>query len=246
MSKDIPLSKLEDGFRKGIVHIQKMIDSSIILHKSEHHSMSIAISILTHEELAKLRDMVVHISDHKPIIWKEWKEISGGGSHKTKLKKLYDDVLNDVLQMGPTHHEKVQELNQKIGGNDVTDFPIRADMERQISLLENLNDIKKECIYLDWKDGDWITFEINTTTHERAALAEVLYVQNLLTFLTVQLEYKYPTVFLDERSFKFKAYKNEPIRKQLDGIENYTKTKTFAEKNQTATSVIKKYSKQTE
>ena len=246
MSKDIPLSKLEDGFRKGVVHIQKMIDSSTILHKSEHHSMSIAISILTHEELAKLRDMVVHIRDQKPIIWKEWKEISGGGSHKTKLEKLYDDALNDVLQMGPTHHEKVQELNQKIGGNDITGFPIRADMERQISLLKNLNDIKKECIYIDWKDGDWITFEINTTTHERAALAEVLYVQNLLTFLTVQLEYKYPTVSLDERSFKFKAYKNEPIGKQLVGIENYTKTKTFAEKNQTATSVIKKYSKQTE
>ena len=246
MSKDIPLSKLENGFKKGIVHIQRMIDSSIILHKSEHYSMSIAISILTYEELAKLRDMVVHIRDQKPIIWKEWKEISRGGSHKTKLEKLYDDVLNDVLQSGPAHHEKVQELNQKIGGNDITDFPIQADMERRISLLKNLNDIKKECIYLDWKDGDWITFDINTTTHEQAALAEVLYVQNLLTFLTVQLEYKYPTVSLDERSFKFKAYKNEPIRKQLGDIENYTKTKTFAEKNQTATSVIKKYSKQAE
>ena len=244
MSEDIPLSKLEDGFRKGIVHIQKMIDSSIILHKSEHHSMSIAISILAHEELAKLRDMVVHIRDQKPIIWKEWKEISGGGSHKAKLEKLYDDALNDVLQMGPAHHEKVREFNRKIGGNGITDFPKRADMERQISLLTNLNYIKKECIYLDWKGGDWITFEINTTTHERAALAEVLYVQNLLTFLTVQLEYKYPTVSLDERSFKFKAYKNEPMRKQLAVIENYTKMKTFAEKNQTATSVIKKYSKQ--
>ena len=246
MSKDIPLPKLENGFRKGIVHIQRMMDSSIILHKSEHHSMSIAISILTHEELTKLRDMVVHIRDQKPIIWKEWKEISRGGSHEAKLEKLYNDALNDVLQMGPAHHEKVQELNRKIGRNDITDFPIRADMERQISLFKNLNDIKKECIYLDWKDGDWITFEINNTTREQAALAEVLHVQNLLTFLTVQLEYKYPTVSLDERSFKFKAYKNEPIRKQLYDIEKYTKTKTFAEKNQTATSVIKKYSKQAE
>ena len=125
-----------------------MMDSGIILHKSEHYSMSISISILTHEELAKLRDIVVHIRDQKPIIWKEWKEISRGGSHKAKLEKLYNDALNNVLQMGQAHHEKVQELNQKIGKNGITDFPIRADMKRQISLLKNLNDIKKECIYL--------------------------------------------------------------------------------------------------
>ena len=135
--------------------------------------------------------------------------------------------------MGSAHHEKVQELNQKIGSNDITDFPIRADMERQISLLKNLNDIKKKNAFtLTGRTANWITFEINTTTHEQAALAEVLHVQNLLTFLTVQLEYKYPAVPLDERSFKFKAYKNEPIKKQLGGIEDYTKTKTFAEKNQ--------------
>ena len=243
MSNDIPLSKLENGFRTGIAHIQRMIDSSIILHKSEHHSMSIAISILAHEELTKLRVMVVHIRDQKPLVWKEWKELSRGGSHNIKLEKLYKDALNDVIQMGQAHHEKVQELNQKIGGNNIPDFSIQADMKHEISLFKNLNDIKKECIYLDWKDGDWFTFVINTTPHEQATLAEVLHVQNLLTFLTVQLEYKYPTVSLDEQSFKFKAYKNDPIRKQLVYIEDYAKTKIFAEKNQTAISVIERYSK---
>ena len=98
------------------------------------------------------------------------------------------------------------------------------------------------CIYLDWKDGDWITFETNTNTDERAALAEVLCIQNLLTFVTVQLEHRHPTVSSDERSSGFKAYQNDPIRMQMIAIEEYCKTKTVVEKIQTATSVINRYS----
>ena len=242
MCKDIPLPKLEEGIEKGMKHIQEMNESSRILLESGHHSISIAISVLAHEELAKLRDMVVHLRDKKPITWMEWKELSRGGSHGAKLVKLHKDALNDVIQRGEAHHKDVQELHRKIGANIPMDFPTRADMERQISIFKNLNDVKKECVYLDWKDGDWITFETNTNTDERAALAEVLCIQNLLTFVTVQLEHRHPTVSSDERSSGFKAYQNDPIRMQMIAIEEYCKTKTVVEKIQTATSVINRYS----
>ena len=67
MSKDIPLSKLEKGFHKGFIHVQKMIDSSIVLHESGRYSISIAISILAHEELVKLRYVVAHIRTKNPL-----------------------------------------------------------------------------------------------------------------------------------------------------------------------------------
>ena len=243
MGNDIPLPKLEEGFGKGIIHIYKMVDSSIILHHSKHHSMSIALSILAHEELTKIRSVVGHIRDQEPIDLKEWKELSGGGSHKGKLEKFHTDAFNDIVKICLESSGDVREPDRKIAGDGGADFLDLAGLKHQIPLWSKLDDIKKECMYLDWKGGNWSTFDANTTKDERVALAEFLHVQVLLTLLAIWLEYENLTGPPDKRASKNDVRGYVAIRNKLEGMRDHIKSKPYEETVQTAMSFIRKYSK---
>ena len=244
MGNDIPLSKLEEGFHKGFAHVQKMIDSSIILHESGHHSMSVAIAILAHEEVAKLRYVVAHIRDQEPIILKEWKELSRWGSHNTKLEKFYTDSFNDITQLCSEHPEKVLEVNPNITMKDVRDFPKLAGLEYQTFPWIKLNDIKKECIYLDWKGGGCSTFDVNATIDERAALAGFLHVQVLRTLFVIKSEYEGLEIHLAERTANIDVNEYLAIRNKVEGMLDEITSKSFEKTFMTAMSLIKRYSDQ--
>ena len=246
MDKYIPLSKLEEGIEKGNRHIRDMIDSSRILLESSHYTMSIATSVLILEELTKFRDMVIRLRDKKPFTKSEWDELSRGGSHIIKLVKLFEDVQNEVIQMGERHHRNVQELGRKLGEDVPPDFQTLSDKIPLISKLGNLNIIKKECIYLDWKGGIWQTFETKFSPDNQAILADFLQNLNLLTFLSVLLEHRHPTVLMNEQSSEFKAYQNDPDRIKISEIAKKSKTKEGQEKIQKALTIISSYSEQTD
>jgi AbiV family abortive infection protein len=243
MDEFIPLLKLEEGFEKQTSHIQGMIDSSKILFDSRNNTMSIAISILILEELTKFRDISIHLRERKSITKDEWDALSKIGSHNTKLTKLFENVQEEVIKMGEEHHKKVIELNRKLGENDHLDFESLSKANQHIQQLKNLNTIKKECIYLDWKDGEWNTFETMFVPRGQAILAEVLFYQNLLVFLDIILEHRHPTTSLDEQSPKFKAYQNDPVRQKIAEIDKIRKTKEFKEKIMTAQAIMADYSK---
>ena len=243
MSKDIPLSKLEGGFHDGFAHVQKMIDSSIILHESGRHSMSIAIAILAHEEVSKLRYVVAHIRDQEPIDLKEWKELSGWGSHNAKLEKFYTDSFNDIMKLCAEHPEKVLEVNPDLTMKDVMDFPKLAGPEYRTFPWIKLNDIKKECIYLDWKDDGCSTFDANATRDERVALAEFLHVQVLRTLFVIKPEYEDLEVPLAERTANINVNEYLALRNKAEGMQDEITSKSFEKTFITAMSFIKKYSK---
>ena len=243
MGNDIPLSKLEEGFHKGFAHVQKMIDSSIILHESGHHSTSIAISILAHEELAKLRYVVAHIGDQKPISLKEWKALSRGGSHNAKLEKFYADFYNDIIRLCSERPETVLEANPNLTMDEVRDFPKRVDLKHLTVLGCKLNDIKKECIYLDWNDGDWSTFDNNTTKDERTALASFLHVLVLRTVFVIKPEYDNLEAPLAERVAKVNMSEYAALRNKLEGIQDEITSKSLDKTIQTVMSFIGRYSK---
>ena len=244
MGNDIPVSKLEGGFHKGFAHVQRMIDSSIILHESEHHSMSTAISILVHEELVKLRYVVAHIRDQEPIDLKEWTELSGWGSHNAKLKKFYADYFNDIVKICSEHAETVQEINPDIAIKDIRDFPNQVNQEYQTFPWSKLNDIKKECIYLDWKNGSWSTFDNNAPKDERAALSEFLHLQILSKFFMIKLEYEDLAAPLTERTLNVKMSKYAALGNKVKEMQAENASKSFEETIRTAMFFIKKYSEQ--
>jgi len=124
MVEHIPLSKLEEGFEKGTTHIQNMIDASKTLFDSKHYAMSISISILILEELTKFRVILTHLRKKKQITKEEWDVLSKGGSHDTKLTKLFEDAQDEVIQMGEEHQKRVQELSKKLGEGERSDFQI--------------------------------------------------------------------------------------------------------------------------
>jgi len=113
MVEHVPLSKLEEGFEKGTAHIQNMIDSSKTLFDSKHYAMSISISILILEELTKFRVILIHLRKKKPISKEEWDALSKGGSHDTKLTKLFEDAQDEVIQMGEEHQNRVQKYSDE-------------------------------------------------------------------------------------------------------------------------------------
>ena len=243
MSNDIPLPKLEEGFHKGFAHVQKMIDSSIILHESGHHSMSIATSILAHEELAKLRYIVAHIGDQKHISLTEWKALSRGGSHNAKLEKFYADFYNDIIRLCSERPEAVRKVNPNLTMEEIRDFPKLVDLKHLTFLGCKLNDIKKECIYLDWNDGGWSTFDANTTKDERAALAVFLHVQVFRAFSVIKSEYDDLAVPLAERTAKVNMSEYAALGNKLKETQDESTLKSLEKTIQTVMSFIGKYSK---
>ena len=122
MSTGISLSKLEAGFGIGVNHIQEMLDSSKILFDTKHYTMSIVTSVLVLEEITKIAEISEHIRSKKSISKKEWNKLSGSWSHSTKLTKLVEDAQNKVIEMGEEHHQRVEELNKKLGESGHLDF----------------------------------------------------------------------------------------------------------------------------
>ena len=242
MSNDMPMSKLEEGFHEGFAHVQKMIDSSSVLHKSGHHSTSIAISILAHEELAKLRYVVAHIRDQKPIDLKEWKKLSRGGSHNAKLEKFYADFYNDIIRLCLERPETVLGTNPNLTMEEVRDFPKRVVLKHLTVLGCKLNDIKKECIYLDWNGAAWSTFDNTTTKDERAALAAFLHVLVLRTIFVIKSEYDTLEVPLAEQTAKVNLWGYAATRNKLEGMQDEITSKSLDKTIQTVMASIGKYS----
>lgn len=242
MDEFIPISKLKEGFGIATRHIQNMIDSSKILFDSKHYTTSISLSILTLEELTKFRVILIHFHNKIPITKEEWISLSKGGSHATKLKKIYEDAMKQVIEMGEKHHKKVQELGKKLGQNKLSDFQKITKDNPYVQKLPNLNNIKKDCIYLNWENTDWSTFDTKFTPEGQEIMAEVLFYQNLLLFLEIVLEYRHHTVSLNEKSPRFQEYQNDPIRLKIMEIEKTTTAKEFQEKVAVAQKIMVDYS----
>lgn len=243
MPKDIEISQLKEGFEIGVNHIQKMLDASKILFDAERYTMSISLAILSLEEITKISEISEHIRAKKAISNTKWSKLTQSGSHNTKLTKLFVDSQNKVIEMGEKHHKKVQELSKKLGEIEHFDYQTLSGEKIQMHLLKNLNIIKKECFYLDYKENNWKTFATTFKPKGQAILAEVLYYQNLGILLSIMLQHTTPVASLDEQSPKFKSYRDNPFRKKLEEIREIENTKEFKEKVAVARAILMDYSK---
>jgi len=239
----IPNEKLLDGFLKGIEHIDQLLKSCVKLNESKNYSISIAMSVLAFEELTKLRLIETRLRGNKPIKKQEWISITKGGSHTLKQVKMLDDSMQEVVKMGEGHHKKVQELDKKLGHPIPPSIPeMLKEYEKWKHKMKNLNKIKQDCLYLNWKNSGWSTFAQEYSLKEQEALSEVLFVQNHLLLFDLILEYKFPSVPLNEKSIKFQQYRDDPIRKKQVEIHKKSQSNDFKKKISVAKSIIENYS----
>ena len=152
-------------------------------------------------------------------------------------------ISTDIVKICSEHAETVLEVNPDIAIKDVRDFPKQVYQEYQTFPWSKLNDIKKECIYLDWKDGNWSTFDDNASKDERAALAAFLLVQILSAFYVVKSKYENLVVPLTERTANVNMSEYAALGNKVKEMQAENASKSFEETIKTAMSFIKKYSK---
>lgn len=239
----IPHEKLEDGFQKCILHLDQLLESSVKLHELKNYSVSIALSILAFEELTKLRLIETRLRSNQNIKKEEWTRMTKGGSHTLKQVKILDDAMQEIVKMGKEHHKKVQELDKKLGHPIPPSIPeLLQEYKKWKYQMKNLNKIKQDCLYLDWKNSGWSTFAQNHSLKEQESLSEILFVRNYLLLFDFILEYKFPTVSFNENSPKFKDYRDDPIRKKQLEIHKKAQSNDFKKKTSIAKSIIENYS----
>jgi len=239
----IPNEKLLDGFLKEIKHIEQLLEASKQLHESKFYGVSIAISILAFEELPKLRLIETRLRESQPIKKQEWLSIVKGGSHNLKLVKLFEDSRQQVISMGEEHHTRVQKLHEKLGDPSFPSYQkILTDSKKGAIRLRNLNKIKQDCLYLNWKNSEWLTFSQTYSLLEQELVSEVLIIQNHLLFFDIILEYKIPSVSINEKSIKFQKYRDDSVRKKQVEILKQTESNEFRKKIAIAQKIVENYS----
>jgi len=153
----IPVEKLQQGFDEARKQIELLLNASDILYEKNQFGISIALSILAREEFAKFTLIQSHISIKKAISEEEWKSISKGFSHGTKLKGPITNAKKATREQGPKIYKWVQENIEKFGyGTLARDYEEAVKIDPVIiKNLELLNEIKKDSLYLDWIDSEW-------------------------------------------------------------------------------------------
>lgn len=218
----IPTTKLVEGFESCREQIIILLSDSKELYRSRKFISSIALSILAHEEVGKLNIIRTHILSQKGITKKEWEETSKPGSHTYKATTFYGIALNDLKKMGEKKYNQIIEEEKRKGSYQK--FHSYSDIIKHESIMRKhfkiLNEIKKACLYVDWKDSNWFTISKIYSEHELKLLAN--YLLDLVGYELVSeiLTYKYPSDFYHQIPAEISIMRKDPLWHQR---EEYSK-----------------------
>jgi len=173
---EIPFEKLEFGIKQGILIVENLLKDSEILLKKKRYASSISLAILAYEEISKQNILRLQLKQGKPFPWKTWIVLSSGGQgHSTKLS---DMMLKKKINLEKKGSSKIDSYINKI--NTDFGFPPLADhkmaqieAEFLVHLLPKLNNVKKDCFYLDYdlKNQKWTHFENRFDMKTKEAIA---------------------------------------------------------------------------
>lgn len=241
----IPLKKLHEGFTKCQDHVSLLLEGSKLLYDYKKYSLSMPLSILALEECAKLSLFSKKVYGGKGISHEEWKSLTKGGSHSTKLTKPLKDSRDELSEKGEQAYEIVASRQKNIGS--IINFPPLDKMlsayEKEENLIENLNKIKKLCLYVDWKEGNWESFLSNFTTHQKKVFSSFLLTYVNFVFNNELLGMKYPHFPYDKDSSEFKKFINDPLWQTAQKYEKLVNTNEFRKNQLIASSLLQKIQK---
>lgn len=234
----IPVEKLQEGFDLCKKQMEMLIESSQILYNSKKYSPSIALSVLAREESAKLERISQHITLSLGISKKEWSSMTQGFVHEKKLVNPVKFAVKFAKWEGKKRFEKMERWGEKHGYGEMPasyeDF-MKVE-EKHYERLRSLNEIKKECFYVDWKESCWkILFNRSEEELEALSLVELTGMKYLFYgFVKQDLMFK-----KGQKSGK----ELDTVKEKFDDIDEFMKTKQFKIKAKVAWSIYEEYFK---
>lgn len=235
----IPVEKLQQGFDLCRKQMEMLIESSQILYDSKKYPLSIALSILAREESAKLQLIDMYISAGHGISKKQWDYLTRGYVHERKLKDPVKFSVDFAKWQGEKRYKQVQKWGKNHGlGELPADYDDFMKVgEKDYARLLSLNEIKKDCFYLDWRDSSWKIFlDKSEEDLEALSLVELTGMKYLMYgFIISNLRIKKKDEMLQKELDAFKE--------KFDNIDDFMKTKQFHVKAKKAWSIYEQYFK---
>ncbi len=217
----IPKERLSEGFESCHKQISTMLSDSKKLFESRKFISSIGLSILAHEEIGKLNIIRNHIFSKTDISKSDWDNISKPGSHAYKLTIFYGYAFEDLKKMGEERYNTIVEAEKQRTGITSSKYSELLKSESMIrERLKKLNDIKKSCLYVDWKNNDWFSISKIYSEHELDLLANYLLEFATYELISELIVLKFPLDYYYEVIPEKSIMRNDPLWKQR---EEYSK-----------------------
>ena len=238
----IPAKNLEEGFQKGIKHIESLLEASQILFDSKKYPSSLSLSILALEEVTKLRMIRNSFLEKKGITNQEWFNLKKGGSHKDKLTRPSEERKKHLHEMGEERFEGARTLKKMIGDPlAVLSYSQMKKGSEGYSIMGKLDKVKQDCFYLDWKNSKWSSASIKLSKNQMEAMAHIS-LEITKWFLNQTILYsRHPEIELNENSESFQKYLNDPLLKKDQEYKKKFTTNKFVKAITIATKTLENY-----
>ena len=158
MEIKVKVSELKKGIEYCLDNGKRLHDAASFLLKSKKFTSAIPLYIMAYEEISKAAFLEEKYFNNQSVSDQEWKDLSSGGSHITKLIFDHQKRKEQLESMSEIEFKKAQdwtrrynlvwwELDRKWAIQDTTNA---------IQLLKKLNDVKKKFLYVGFSN-EWQT-----------------------------------------------------------------------------------------
>ena len=149
-------------------HIEELLNSRDNLFKNKNYSLSIAISILIIEEMAKLHLIVQHMDSKKPIQKSEWESMC-----KHKLTNPFNRLSQKMSQIQESEFERI--LNEReVGlGSEMISLikSIQKNEEDILKTTKLFDKLKQDYFYVSYKKGKLFSISTDLSVEEQENIA---------------------------------------------------------------------------
>jgi AbiV family abortive infection protein len=225
----ISYAELEKAFAVGKDNVHRMLKDAKYLYEQSKYPNSIALSILSYEELAKLYVIIKHQKEKKDITKREWKDIASAGSHETKLTTIYKDAHKQTQTLTKDQYDRIVRDEKKLGSNvRYKPFESVNKMSDIITKrLAKLNLIKQYCWYLEKTNNKFVTISEIYNKDNLKVLAYWLLNLFYLEFLTTLLGKKFPNYWMWTIPQEISILRKDPLYLANQEIIKIVYTKSF-------------------
>jgi len=222
-------SELDKAFDRSKDQVHLLLKDAKYLYEQSKYPNSIALSILSYEELAKLHLIGKHRIAGSDITKSEWKNISTAGTHEKKLTSIYIGAHQELKKMSKDQYDSIV-VNERRAGSNIQ----YKGYERIIKMssiitkrLAKLNLIKQYCWYLERTNKEFVTISNIYNKNNLKVLAYWLLNVIYLEFLTTLLNNKYPNNWLWTIPAQISQVRHDPYYSTIQKITREIYSQNF-------------------
>ena len=238
----ITKKQLQDGFDHQKNQIEDLISMAETAYSAKKYNISTALSILALEEITKLRQIRDSDNFTGEMELSDWQKLSEGpGVHVKKLAKPIEEMLNHRKGKSSEYWDDIQKFVDSTlisgGGEKTQRITSTYDPEAHYAL----NQLKQDCLYMDFKDGKWYSAKLILSKNELEALAYTTLKMAQFNFNDVQLHNRHREIEVDPDSESYKNYVNDPLFKKRIEFQKLTRSNSFLKQRLIADNALKKF-----